>query len=165
MIQIVEWHNWGGQFPPLQQVRGCKTASPVIFYSTKVCMRDWWCFVMRRQSPITEHNINNSVAVSVIVCWMTQYHNKLLRFWLLAWLCSSNAYRGSTRMKPEVTVIWITVRWPLENNLNFDGHRLCVPKFRYSTLQQTTCHWWLPMSCFGITNHSEAASLWLLRQD
>jgi len=28
------------------------------------------------------------------------------------------------------------------------------------------CHWWFPTtSCFGVTNHSEAASLWLVRQD
>ena len=42
---------------------------------------------------------------------------------------------------------------------------ICVPKFRYSTLQQTTRHWWSPTSCFGANNHSEAVSLWLVRQD
>jgi len=35
-------------------------------------------------------------------------------------------------------------------------------------LQQTTRqwrHWWSPTTCFGVTNHSEAASLWLVGQD
>jgi len=30
-------------------------------------------------------------------------------------------------------------RWKM--TLTFDGRRLCVPKFTYSTLQQTTRHW------------------------
>ena len=47
----------------------------------------------------------------------------------------------------------------------FDGRRFWVPKFRSSTLQQTTRQWWSLTSCFGITNHSEAASLWLDKQD
>jgi len=51
----------------------------------------------------------------------------------------------------------------------FDGRRFCILQFRYSTLQQMTCqwrHWWFPTtSCFGVTNHSEAASLWLVTRD
>jgi len=48
--------------------------------------------------------------------------------------------------------------------------RFCIPKFRSSMLQQTTCqwcHWWFPTttSCFGVTNHGRLASLWLVRQD
>jgi len=41
----------------------------------------------------------------------------------------------------------------------FDGRRFCIPKFTYSTLQQTTRHWWSPTSSFGITSNREAASL------
>ena len=52
-------------------------------------------------------------------------------------------------------------RWKI--TLMFDGRRFCIPKFRSSTLQQTTRQWrhrWFPTtSCFGVTNHSEAASL------
>ena len=47
----------------------------------------------------------------------------------------------------------------------FDGRRFCIPKFRYSTLQQTTRRRWFPTSCFCVTNHSKAAFLWLVRQD
>jgi len=58
-------------------------------------------------------------------------------------------------------------RWKI--TLMFDGRRCCIPKFSSSTLQQTTRqwrHWWFPTtSCFGVTNHSEAASLWLVRQN
>ena len=32
-------------------------------------------------------------------------------------------------------------RWPLENNLYFNGRRFCIPKFSYYTLRQTTPHW------------------------
>ena len=60
-----------------------------------------------------------------------------------------------------------TARWPLENNLNvWWAQVLHTEIFRSSTLQQTTRHWWSPTtSCFGVTNHSEAASLWLVRHD
>jgi len=44
--------------------------------------------------------------------------------------------------------------------LTFDGRRFCVPKFRYSTLQQTTRHWCSPTSCFGLTNHTEWLACW-----
>jgi len=48
----------------------------------------------------------------------------------------------------------------------FNGRRFCIPKFRSSTLQQTTRqwrHWWfLTTSCFGVTNHGQLASLWLV---
>jgi len=58
-------------------------------------------------------------------------------------------------------------RW--KTTLMFDGRRFCIPKFRSSTLQQTTRqwrHWWFPItSCFGATNHGRLASLWLVRQD
>jgi len=40
-------------------------------------------------------------------------------------------------VKPEATA---TALWPLENNLK-DGRMFCIPKFRYSALQQTTRHW------------------------
>jgi len=33
--------------------------------------------------------------------------------------------------------------------------RFCIPKFRYSTLQQTTRHWWSPTTGFGVTNDSK----------
>ena len=72
-------------------------------------------------------------------------------------------------MKPEATAIGDPQdgRWKI--TLMFDGRRFCIPKFRYSTLQQMTRqwrHWWFPTtSCFGVTNHSEAASLWLVTQD
>ena len=32
----------------------------------------------------------------------------------------------------------IITRWLLEKTLTFNGHRFCIPKFKYSTLQQTT---------------------------
>jgi len=68
--------------------------------------------------------------------------------------------------KTEETGIVIIARWPLEKKpLTFDVRKFCIPKFRYSTLQQTTRHWWFPTSCFGVTNHREAASLWLVRQE
>ena len=57
----------------------------------------------------------------------------------------------------------IIARWPLENNLNVWWAQ--VLHAWYSTLQQTTRHWWSPTTCFGVTNHSEAASLWLVRQE
>ena len=72
-------------------------------------------------------------------------------------------------MKPEATAIGDPQdgRWKI--TLTFDGHRFCIPKFRSSTLQQTTRqwrHWWFPTtSGFGVTNHSEAALLWLVRQE
>jgi len=75
-------------------------------------------------------------------------------------------------MKPEVIAIGDPQdgRWKI--TLMFDGRKFGIPKFRYSTLQQTTVttrqwrHWWFPTtSCFDVTNHSEAASLWLVRQD
>jgi len=72
-------------------------------------------------------------------------------------------------MKPEADAIGDLQdgRWKI--TLMFDGCRFCIPKFGSSTLQQTTCqwrHWWFPtMSSFRVTNHSEAASLWLVRQD
>jgi len=73
-------------------------------------------------------------------------------------------------MKPEATAIGDLQdgRWKI--TLMFDGRMFWIPKlFRYSVLQQMTRqwrHWWFPTtSCFGVTNHSEAASLWLVRQD
>ena len=72
-------------------------------------------------------------------------------------------------MKPDATAIGDPQdgRWKI--TLKFNERRFCIPKFRYSALQQTTRrwrHWWFPTtSCFGVTNHSEAASLWLVRQD
>jgi len=72
-------------------------------------------------------------------------------------------------MKPEATAIGDPQdgRWKI--SLMFDGRGFCILKFRSSTLQQTTRqwrHWWFPTtSCFGVTNHSEAPSLWLVRQD
>ena len=66
-------------------------------------------------------------------------------------------------MKPEATATGRSGRWPLENNLNVWWAQVL------RTLQQMTRrwrHWWFPTtSCFGVTNHSEAASLWLVRQD
>jgi len=72
-------------------------------------------------------------------------------------------------MKPEATAIGDPQDGRCKITLMFDGRRFCIPKFRYSTLQQTTCqwsHWWFPTtSCFGVTNHGRLASLWLVRQD
>ena len=72
-------------------------------------------------------------------------------------------------MKPEATAIGDPQDGHWKITWTFDGRRFCIPKFRYYTLQQTTRqwrHWWFPTtSCFGVTNHSEAASLWLVRQD
>ena len=74
-----------------------------------------------------------------------------------------------TTIKPEATAIGDLQdgRWKI--TFMFDGCRFCTPKFRSSTLQQTTRqwrHWWfLTTSCFNVTNHSESASLWLVRQD
>ena len=72
-------------------------------------------------------------------------------------------------MKPEATALGDPqdVRWKI--TLMIDGRRFCIPKFRSSTLQQTTrqwLHWWFPTtSCFGITSHGRLALLWLVRQD
>ena len=67
-------------------------------------------------------------------------------------------------MKPEATAIGDPQDGLWKITLMFDGRRFCIPKFRYCTLQ-TTRHWWFPTtSCFGITNHSEAALLWLVTQ-
>jgi len=72
-------------------------------------------------------------------------------------------------MKPEATAIGDPQNGRWKITLMFDGRTFWIPKFRYSVLQQMTrqCrHWWFPTtSCFGVTNHSEAASLWLVRQD
>ena len=58
----------------------------------------------------------------------------------------------------------ITARWPLEKNLNGWWAQL-LHNENYSTLKQMTRHWWPPTSCFAITNHREAVSLWLVRQE
>jgi len=62
-------------------------------------------------------------------------------------------------MKPEGTSQ--NSRWKI--TLTFDERR--SPNFRHSMLEQTTHRWWSLTSCFGVTNHSKAASLWLVRQD
>jgi len=72
-------------------------------------------------------------------------------------------------MKPEATALGDPQdgRWKI--TLMIDGRRFCIPKFRSSTLQQTTrqwLHWWFPTtSCFGVTSHGRLALLWLVRQD
>ena len=60
------------------------------------------------------------------------YHIHLLR----PLLC--RIHRGCTAMKPEATAIGDPQdgRWKIA--LMFDGRRFWIPKFRYSTLQQTT---------------------------
>ena len=42
-------------------------------------------------------------------------------------------------MKPEATAIGDPQDGRCKITLMFDGRRFCIPKFRYSTLQQTTC--------------------------
>ena len=56
--------------------------------------------------------------------------------WSMTW-----STRALPAIKPEATAIGIIARWPLEITITFDGRRFCVPKFRHSTLQQTTRHW------------------------
>ena len=97
------------------------------------------------------------------------YHRfilSLIWFCVARYVCTTGAVPA---VKPEVTTIGDPQdgRWKI--TLMFDGRRFCILQFRYSTLQQMTCqwrHWWFPTtSCFGVTNHSEAASLWLVTRD
>ena len=68
--------------------------------------------------------------------------------------------------KPEATGVVILARWPLENNLKVRWAQVLHVKInRYSTIKQTTHHWWVLTTCFGVTDHSEAALLWLVRQE
>ena len=95
--------------------------------------------------------------------------------WIWLWVADAGCswsgcvHRAVPAMKPEATAIGDPQdgRWKI--TLMFDGRRFCIPKFRYSTLQQTARqwrHWWFPTtSHFGVTNRSEAASLRLVTQD
>ena len=83
-------------------------------------------------------------------------------------LCDTRHHRGSTgneTMKPEATAIGNIARWPLENILTFDGRRYGFTYRNLGILRYSRRHWWSPTSCFSVTNHIEAASLWLVRQD
>ena len=62
-------------------------------------------------------------------------------------------------MKPEATAIGYPQDGRRKITLTFDGRRFCIPTRQWR-------HWWFrTTSCFGVINHSEAASLWLVRQD
>ena len=95
--------------------------------------------------------------------WQVDTHTRLVHRQLMG-----QTIGAVQAMKPEATAIGDPQggRWKII--LMFDGRRFCIPKFgivRYSRWRQSR-HWWFPTtSCFGVTNHSEAASLWLVRQD
>ena len=62
-------------------------------------------------------------------------------------------------MKPEATAIGNPQDGRRKITLTFDGRRFCIPTRQWR-------HWgFRTTSCFGVTNHSEAASLRLVRQD
>jgi len=108
----------------------------------------------------------------MFVSWLMLFHTFARGPMMLIcalWIISSHMHRGSTGNETWSHLYRRSARWPLENNLNVWWAQVLRTKiFRSSTLQQTTRqwrHWWFPTSCFGVTNHSEATSLWLVRQD
>ena len=54
------------------------------------------------------------------------------------YLCNFLATEAVPAMKPEATAIGDPQHGRWKITLMFDGRRFCIPKFRYSTLQQTT---------------------------
>jgi len=83
-------------------------------------------------------------------------------------------HRGSTGNETWSHRYRRSARWSLEKTSTFIySMSITVKKsmdegFTYSnlaTVSRSRRHWWFPTSCFGITNHSKAASLWFVRQD
>ena len=140
--------------------------------------------VLQRQGDNTHSTPRDQIWMYKLVCLVKTVNNNktenLKQHWVVAntgrtsghhkfWIIEphTHTHRGSVGNETWSHRYRRAARWPLENNL--DGRRFCVPKFRSSTLQQTTRqwrHWWFPTTfSFCVTNHSEAALLWFVRQD